>query len=265
VAVIDSADTSLIVMMYSLSQTSVNALAAAAGRGVDVRVMLDPTRPATPAPSAPAAGGAQVKNAAQLENYHASSCRRRRPGHRHVRQPELLHHQQRAQLRVILRDADDLADIATIFDMDWSGTTTGYLRALRADRRPTRAPVDRPHQPAQTSLDLAIMYRPTPTFSSRSSAAGVAVRAAGRPELDRRQHRHRRRARGRRASRSSSSTPTACMPSWSSPTASPFVGSQNSVDLARARNRELGVLVADDAPMARITGQFATDWANGFE
>ena len=44
-----------------------------------------------------------------------------------------------------------------------------------------------------------------------------------------------------------------------------FIGSQNFSWTSLERNREIGVLVDDTAPMARVTTQFETDWGNGFE
>ncbi len=271
-AVIESADESLIVMMYLLSEdVFVNALVAAAQRGVDVRVMLDPDQGDNSA-SALTAGGVQVKNAApSWENYHAKVLVA--DGDLGVVMSGNLNyfttHRER-NYGVVLRDPEDLADIATIFDMDWSGATTGYPTCTRLLISPTNA---RPRlaahiNSAQSSLDLAVMYvtdtdmlleikrrhadgatvrvlLADPGWIDGNTATAAELRAAGIPVkfLD---------TNGLHAKLVVAD-------------GAAFVGSQNFSWTSLERNREIGVLVDDAAAMSRITGQFETDWANGFE
>ena len=273
-AVIDSADESLIVMMYLLSQdVFVDALVAAAGRGVDIRVMLDPDQTSNAsAISALTAGGVQVKNAApSWENYHAKVLVA--DGDLGIVMSGNLNYfttNSERNYGVILRDADDLADIVTIFDMDWSGTTTGYPTCTRLLISPTNA---RPRlaaliNSAQTTLDLAVMYLSDTDLLlevKRRHAAGVAVRVllADPGWID-----------GNTATAAelrASGIPVKFLDTNGLHAklviadGVAFIGSQNFSWTSLERNREVGVLVNDDAPMARITSQFATDWANGFE
>jgi cardiolipin synthase A/B len=269
--VIDSADDTLIVMMYQLSLDAfIDGIVAAADRGAAVRVVLDPDQDNSDAIAAFSAAGVQVKMAApSFENYHAKVVVA--DGDLGVVMSGNMNYftsNSERNYGVVLRDAEDLADIERIFDMDWDGATIGYPTCTRLLISPTnaRARLLQHINSAETTLELAVMYITDDQMVlavKQRHDAGVDVRVllanpswidgntATAEEL---------RAEGIAVKFISSLHAKLVIADGAA-----FVGSQNFSWTSLERNREIGVLVDDTAPMARVTTQFETDWANGFE
>jgi phosphatidylserine/phosphatidylglycerophosphate/cardiolipin synthase-like enzyme len=269
--VIESADETLIVMMYQLSLDDfIDAIVAAAGRGAAVRVMLDPDQNNSDAISAFQAAGVQVKMAApSWENYHAKVVVA--DGDLGVVMSGNMNYftsNSERNYGVVLRDAEDLADIEHIFDMDWDGVTTGYPACTRLLISPTnaRSRLLGHINSAQDSLDLAVMYISDDQIRlavAQRHQAGVAVRVLlANPSWieDNTATAEELRAAGVAVKFISSLHAKLIIADGAA-----FIGSQNFSWTSLERNREIGVLVDDTAPMARVTTQFETDWANGFE
>ncbi|HTM20935.1 MAG TPA: phospholipase D-like domain-containing protein [Kofleriaceae bacterium] len=271
--VIAHAQDTLVVMMYQLSQESfIDAIVAAAGRGVSVRVVLDPDQNNSDAKAAFDAAGVQYKDASlSWENYHAKVV---------LADDDLgvvmsgnmnyFTTNSERNYGVVLRDRDDLADIATIFDMDWDGITTGYPTCTRLLISPTNARqrILQHINSAQETLDFEVMYISDDTVLQAvidRHDAGVAVRVllADPNWID---GNDATAATLRAAGVSAKYLKTyGVHAKLIVADGAAFIGSQNFSWTSLERNREMGVLIDDAAGMARIDDQFEVDWAAGVE
>jgi len=274
IPVIDSATDTLEVMMYQLSLNSfVQALVAAADRGAQVRVILDPDQTSNDSAVATlTAAGVQVKDAAaSWENYHAKVVVA--DGDLAVVLSGNMNYFSAANERnygVLLEDPEDIADLETIFEMDWAQTSVGYPSCTRLLLSPinSRSRLLAHINSATTALELAVMYLSDdqmfnavvarknagvdvkvlladPGWINGNTDTATALRAEGITV---------------RFLRTSGLHAKLVLADGVA-----FVGSENFSFTSLEKNREVGVLVAEPGPAARIQNQFDVDWAAGTE
>jgi len=268
---IDSAQSSLDVMMYQLSvQAFVDAFIAAKNRGVAVRVMLDADQYVNDSSGTKLKGaGIEVKNApAEFEHAHAKTMvidkNKAVIDSGNFNQYSM---QSERNYAVVDTAADDVADLEAVFERDWSGAPLD-LSCTRLIVSPENS-----HQRllahmsgAKQSLDFSIMY-----ISDKDSLDAIKARvAAGVPV----------RVLLADPAWISDNTATAADLKAAGAQAKflksyelhaklivadgvPFVGSENLSWTSLESNREIGVFVTEPEPADAIKAQFEKDWAAG--
>lgn len=262
------------ILMYQLTVDSfVDALVAAHGRGVAVRVLLDGKQGANAsARQRLEAGGVAVRSApASLEHAHAKVFIL--DGERAVIMSANLNDYSMYSERnygVVDRDAEDVADVSAVFETMWKGSTAppSALACTRLIVSPvnSRSRLLALVNGAEDTLDLEVMYVSDRGFVSaieQRAAAGVAVRVllADPAWID-----------GNRDTAlalSAAGIPVKYLKAYEVHAkliladGVAFVGSQNLSYTSLADNSEVGLLVTEQAPAQAIGTQFEADWAAG--
>jgi phosphatidylserine/phosphatidylglycerophosphate/cardiolipin synthase-like enzyme len=269
---INGAQQRIDVMMYQLyTRSFADALIAAHHRGLAVRVLLD---------------GDQRVNANNIERFEQAAVPVRTApeefSHAHakliwidgteavVMSGNLNDYTMNSERNygVIDRDPGDLAQLAEIFERDWQGSGTVDLSCTRLIVSPQNAVarINALVDGAQRTLDLAVMYisdRNVRRAVIARHEAGIAVRVllANPAWIDSNAE--------TAAELAAAGVPVKYLTNVELHAKLiiaddvALVGSQNLSYTSLNRNRELGVLVSDPDPVARIAEQFATDWQAG--
>ncbi|MEZ4399520.1 MAG: phospholipase D-like domain-containing protein [Kofleriaceae bacterium] len=270
VALVDGATVAIDVQMYSFTLTRLaDRLIAADRRGVPVRVLLDAGQPENATiRSRLVAGGVEVRDApAAFINAHA----------KYVvidRDDALIASgnftvaglSDQRNYGVEDRDPEDVADLATLFEADWTGTTPA-LTCSRLVVTPgdARLRIQTLIASATTSLDLALYYLSDTSIRAALQTAhnrGIAVRVllADPSEI------------ADNAATATTLTQTGIsVKTLRNPTmhakvivadgARALVGSNNMSITSMRDNREVGVILREPPAVATVTTQFAADWA----
>lgn len=269
---IDGGQEEILLMMYQLSRASiVDALVTAHHRGVSVRVLLD---------------GEQTVNASAIATLDAEGIAWRAAPDRfnHAHAKVLILDGTEALVMsgnfnsytmtsernygVFLRDSEDLADLRAIFEQDWDNGADPDLSCTRLLVSPVNGQqrVLELIEGAQQTLDLAVMYatetQVVAAIKARA-AAGVKTRVllADPAWID-------------------SNTQTAsALEAVQIPVkflkavelhakliiadGKALVGSHNLSYTSLNKNREVGLIVSDDAVNDAVAEQFEADWLLG--
>ncbi|MEZ4444422.1 MAG: phospholipase D-like domain-containing protein [Polyangiaceae bacterium] len=272
VALIDGATESVELMMYQLDcAPCVDALIAAASRGVAVRVLLDGAQGVNAgAKAALGAAGVPTRDApTELSHDHAKVL--------------LVDHDEVVVMSanmnsysfasernygVVDRDGQDVAQLLALFERDWAGEgaiDTSCTRLILSPLNARQRLLQLLGSATQT-LDLAVMYVSDPEILNAlevvagrgvqvrvllampewidSNAATAATLAAAGIEV-RYLYTHELHAKLIVADGVA------------------FVGSENLSSTSLDENREVGLLVTEPTPRAAIQAQLAADWAAG--
>lgn len=271
VGLMDSAQSSIDLMMYQLTcDGCIAGLVAAQNRGVTVRAVLDYEEYNNDAIDALEAAGAQLKDAPnEFNNYHAKSMII--DGATALIMSANMNGYSMFSERnygVIDRDPQDVADVIGIFERDWAGSGELDLSCTRLIVSPenSRERMVEHIASATESLDLSVMYisdSEVKTAIKTKAQDGVPVRVLlAHPEWI------------SDNTATASELQAAGIPAKFLYTAElhaklviadgvPRVGSQNLSTNSIENNREIGVLVTEEAPAAQIVQQFEADWAAG--
>jgi phosphatidylserine/phosphatidylglycerophosphate/cardiolipin synthase-like enzyme len=266
---IDGATDSLDVMMYLFT---VDALAdrviAARQRGVDVRVLLDPDHEGNPDVRDRLAGaGVPVRDApARFEFAHAKYLLV--DGTLAVVTSANFNYGAMDAERnygAEVRDPDDVADLAAVFDADWAGAADPDLACTRLIVSPVnaRSRVLALITGSQETLDLSVIYLSDSSVRTAVIQAhdrGVVVRVvladpADFPENATTAETLRNQGVEVRFLRTISLHAKLVLADGVG-----FVGSQNLSSTSLSDNREVGVLVTESAPVATLQAQLDADW-----
>lgn len=270
---IDGAETSLDVQMYLFTVDAIaDRVVAAHQRGVAVRVLLDPDHEGNPDVRGRLTGaGVPTRDApARFEFAHAKYLIA--DGDRALIMSANLNYGALADERnygAVVRDPDDVADLAAIFEADWTGGADPDLACTRLVVSPlnSRSRILALIGAAEQRLDLAVIYL------SDSTIRSAVIQA------------HQRGAEVRVLLADTEAFPD------NAATATTFenqgievriattgdflhaklivadgvalVGSQNLSPTSLGENREVGLLVTEAAPVATIEAQLDADWAAG--
>lgn len=270
-ALVDGATSSIALMMYELDPSDVvDALVAAAGRGVAVRVLLDRNQDGNAtARDQLAAAGIEVRDAAtNFTYYHAKVMIL--DGQTAVIMSANLNGYSFSSERnygVVDRDPQDVADAAAIFEADWAGGAVD-LSCTRLVVSPvnSRQRLQGLVSGATTSLDLAVMYLSDNQVRAavlERAGAGVAVRVllADPGWIDSNVQ--------TAMELTAAGVPVKYLTAWELHAklviadGVAFVGSENFSWTSLDRNREVGLFVVEPDPAAQAGAQFETDWAAG--
>jgi phosphatidylserine/phosphatidylglycerophosphate/cardiolipin synthase-like enzyme len=273
-SLIAGAQRTIEVVMYELSATSVRAaLAAASARGVKVRVILDRTRPRTPAMLA-ALHAAGI--AAQASPSHFTFTHQKTMVVDGAKVLVFSGNFDRASFAtgrnfgIVLRDPEDVWDVQELFEADWTGRapdvscTRLVVSPVNSGERIV-ALVDG----ATTTLAIEALYASDPAVLDaivRAKARGVAVRVLFNDPAfgvgDASDEANLLAGHGIPVRRSPSLFIHAKL--VLADRARAFVGSENFSTTSLGRNREVGVVVsASDVDVATIAAVFDHDFAAG--
>jgi phosphatidylserine/phosphatidylglycerophosphate/cardiolipin synthase-like enzyme len=267
---IDSATDSLDVMMYLFT---VDALAdrviAARQRGVDVRVLLDPDHEGNPDVRGQLTGaGVPVRDApARFEFAHAKYLLI--DGDTAVILSANFNYgalDVERNYGAVVEDADDVADLAAVFDADWNGAADPDLDCTRLIVSPVnaRSRVLALATGAQETLDLSVIYLSDSSVRTAVIQAhdrGVAVRViladpADFPDNFATAETLRNQGVEVRFLRTLDLHAKLILADGVG-----LVGSQNLSSTSLSDNREVGVLVTEPGPVATLENQLDADWA----
>lgn len=271
VAIIESAQKSIDLSIYEIDRKPiVDALVAAQKRGVTVRVVMDKNENA-PARSTLKAAGIEVHDAiADYPYFHVKTmivdADRALVASFNFNSYSM---QSERNYGVLDHEADDVADLQAIFDNDFAGKGKNVdLSCSRLVVAPINAR-DRLKdliQSADKQLDMSVMYLSDGDLAAAvkaRKAAGVAVRilladpswitdnAASAKDL------------------AAAGIDVKYMKAYELHAKllvtdrAAFVGSENFSSNSLDQNREIGVFVTNDEPLAGIHKQFESDWAAG--
>jgi phosphatidylserine/phosphatidylglycerophosphate/cardiolipin synthase-like enzyme len=270
-ALIDSAQTSLDVMMYQLTRTSfVNALVAAANRGVAVRVLLDPDEgTSNTSRKKMIAAGAEVRDAPDDFAYAHAKVVIVDADLAAILSGNMNYHTMVSERNyaVLDRANDDVADAMAIFEHDWSGAELD-LACTRLVVAPdnARERLVAHVKSADDRLDMALMYLSDATMRSevkKRAQAGVAVRVllanpAWMPSNA-----------GVADQLIAAGAEARFMTDYDLHAKliiaddAAFVGSENMSFTSLTQNREVGVFIREKKSRTPIDEQFEDDWAAG--
>lgn len=268
-AVIASATTRIDVQMYSFTSTRVaDALIAADSPSRPVRVLLDGGQNENSTiRTRLTSGGVEVRNApAGFVNAHAKYVVV--DGARALIASgnfTLAGLGQQRNYAVEDRDPDDVADLAAVFEADWTGqpATLGCTRLVVTPGE-GRLRIQTLIAEAQTSLDVALYYLSDTAIRAALITAknrGVAVRVllAATSEIPENA------TTANALSQAGISVRTLANPTMHAKImiadgTSALVGSHNMSVTSLRDNREIGVVLREAAAVAPVSGQFATDW-----
>jgi len=268
-----TAQSELLLMMYQLDCAQcTGGLIDAHNRGVAVRVLLDFNQFYNgDAIDELTAAGVQVQ-AAPGEFNHAHAKVMIIDGQTAVVMSANMNPFSMSSERnygVVDRDPQDVKDLTTVFERDWaddgSAIDTSCTRLILSPEN-SRERIIEQINGAQTQLDLAVMYVSDDAVMSalkQKASSGTTVRVLlAHPEwID-------------------DNTATAAELESAGATARffyewelhakliiadgvPLVGSVNMSYNSLENNREVGVLVTEEAPAAQIVAQFEQDWSDG--
>lgn len=267
----DSATTTLDLMMYQFTiQAIADALVSAHQRGVVVRVLLDPDQGVNDSVRTKLTNaGIEVRDApAEFSYAHAKVLVV--DGERALVSSGNFNSYSASTERnyaVVDEATDDVADLLAIFEHDWSGAALDLsCTRLVVSPENARARLTQLIGSATTNLDLAVMYLSDYDLRDAVQAramAGVPVRilladpgwidgnAQAAVDLQ---------AMGAEVKFSVDYELHAKLIIADSTV---FVGSENLSYTALNSNREVGVLITEEAPSALARQTFELDWANG--
>jgi phosphatidylserine/phosphatidylglycerophosphate/cardiolipin synthase-like enzyme len=269
---VNAAQSELLVMMYQLTVRSfVDAFIAAKNRGVDVRVLLDGAQTVNnDARQRLTTAGVPVKTApARYTNNHAKVIVVDRT-EAVVMSANLNGYSMSSERNygAALQDGQDIADLVTIFEVDWADSAILDLSCTRLLVSPvnSRTRLDGLIRGARQRLDLAVMYISDSSLRDAvkaRAAAGVPVRVllADPAWIDGNQATATELAAAGIAVRFLRSWELHAKLVLSDDTA--FVGSQNLSWTSLERNREVGLFVTEPAPESAAARQFEIDWSQG--
>ena len=169
---------------------------------------------------------------------------------------------------VIDRDAEDIADVAGIFDADWTGVGYPDLACTRLLVSPvnSRARLLSLINRAQAKLDLAVMYLADDGILAaikQRRAAGVTVRVLLADPGWVAENRATAADLGNTGVSVRYSKTVELHAKLILAAGIPFVGSESMSFTSLNRNREIGLIVTEEGPAAEIMAQFEVDWADG--
>ncbi len=270
---INGANESIDILMYQFTIDSVvDALVAAQGRGVEVRVLLDPDQTVNAsAETRLVAGGVAVRDAPAMFTHAHSKVLIVDRARAIVMSANLngFSISSERNYGVVLVDRDDVNDLAAVFESDWSGAPLDLVcTRLLVSPVNARQRIFELIAGAGATLDMAVMYISDSAVRDAVVAradAGVAVRVllADPAWID-----------GNTAT--AAELEAAGIPVKFLKTDElhaklivadgvAFVGSENLSYTSLTQNREVGVLVGEPGPAAAVAGQFEADWAAGVE
>jgi phosphatidylserine/phosphatidylglycerophosphate/cardiolipin synthase-like enzyme len=268
---IAAATTSVDVLMYEFTRESfIDALIDAHGRGVAVRVMVDPDLPANSGTRQTlSAAGIDVRGAPAGFEYAHAKMLVLDDAEAVIMSANLVwsHFEIARNYGVITTDPEDVADAVAIFDADWGGSSPDlYCTRLVVSPANGRQRILDHIRNARESVLLAVMYLkdedvigavkgrlddgldvrvllPDPSWIPDADEQAVALGAEGIPV------RHFER--------------------WDLHAkliiadGVPLVGSTNMSWTSLNKNREVGLFVTEPGPRGEIVEQFEADWAIG--
>jgi phosphatidylserine/phosphatidylglycerophosphate/cardiolipin synthase-like enzyme len=275
-ALFESAETSLDAATCLLDDPAlIDALGAAAARGVEVRVLLDPDQGVNlSARTALAARGVDARFASRMfEHYHPKTLiidRRLAV----VMSANLNGFSMESERNhgVLLRDADDVTDVEALFELDFSdGSAPASLNCTRLLIAPNnaRGRLQTLVDSATTTLELQHLSFSDPAMRRRVMAratAGVSVRVLlADPDW----------ITGNASAASalrSAGVEVRFLRSLENHAklilvdgATAMVGSENLSSTSLDQNREVGVLSSDAAAYTALSVAFEGDWASSGE
>ena len=270
---IDGAETSLDLQMYLFTTDSIaDAVIAAHGRGVDVRVLLDPDHEGNPDVRADLqAAGVAVRDAPSSYPFsHAKYMIL--DGDRAVIQSANFNYTSMASERnygIVDRDPADVADLQRVFDTDWNGPAAPTQPDLSCSRLivtpiNARSRLVTLISGATQTLDVEVIYMSDPNIRSAvldAHARGIAVRVLLADPSDYPDNQF------MIDMLETAGVPVRVATSFNIHAKMiiadgvVFVGSQNMSTAALIQNREVGALVFEPGPAQVAITQFATDWA----
>jgi phosphatidylserine/phosphatidylglycerophosphate/cardiolipin synthase-like enzyme len=272
VGLMDSAQTSIDLMMYQLgSSACVNGLINAHNRGVTVRVSLDLEQYVSEnSADTLQAAGIEVRDAPPAFNNAHAKVMIIDSNVAVVMSANMNIYSMSSERNygVIDRSTEDITDLKAIFETDWSGSGSPDLSCTRLIVSPenSRERLLEFINGADQTLDMAVMY-----ISDSAVMSAVKAKAAGGTQV----------------------RVLLAMPEWISDNTATaaelqaagipakflytyelhaklviadgvaLVGSQNMSYNSIENNREVGMLVTEQAPAAQIAQQFNTDWNQG--
>jgi len=271
-AKIDSARSELLLMMYQLTLTKfVNALIEVHARGVAMRIILDSDQQGNEdAIAALQAAGVTVRRSPARFNYYHVKVFLVDNEEVLVMSGNLNSYTMNSErnYRVVLRDAQDIAQIREIFEQDWADSADPALPCTRLLVSPVNAAAKMLGfiEGATKSLDLAVMYLSDSGLRDAvkaRAAAGVAVRVllAHPAWID-----------GNAETAAELTAEQIPVKYLASPELHaklvvadglPYVGSINLSNNSLNNNREVGVVVTDQTAAETAAAQFEQDWQAG--
>lgn len=267
-----SAQTSIDVLIYQLSRPSfVSAFAAAAKRGVAVRILVDPDEGLTASQASKLAAAGVAIADAPASFAHAHSKVLVVDGDRAaILSGNLDYHTMVTERNYGVVDAapDDVADAHAIFEHDWSGAPLdlGCTRLVVSPdnaRQRLAAHVKR----AKNRLDLAVMYLSDATVLAAVKArasAGVPVRVLLASPYWIPGNAQTQKALVAAGAQARFFTEYELHAKLVLSDGAAFVGSENMSYTSLKKNREVGVFVTEPEAVAPIDAQFEADWADGW-
>lgn len=270
-ALIDGAQSSLDVQMYLFTVDSLaDKLVAAHKRGVTVRVLLDPDHDGnTNVTPALTAGGVNWKKAPSLYTYSHAKYLIVDKAQAVIMSMNWNFDAMRTERNygLVDRDIEDIADLQSIFDADWTLATGGKpVAANLACTRLIVSPTNSKQRllehinSATTNLDVEVMYISETSIRDAIAAAknrGVTVRIIVNEPTD---------------------ESIVYLKNLGIPIKKPapfylhakliiadsvaFVGSENMSFTSLAKNREVGALAFEPSTFTPIKQQFEADWAS---
>lgn len=270
VALIQGAKTSIDVLMYEIDrQPIIDALVAAKKRGVAVRFVSDHAENA-PAKSALTAGGVEVHDASAIFPYYHVKVMILDGARALVGSPNMNGYSMQSERNYAIVDSDwdDIADLQAIFDNDFAGKSSAPdLSCTRLVVSPVNS-----HErildlvKSAKKLDLSVMYVTDPQLVQAvkdRQAAGVPVRVLlADPGW----------IQGNAQSASDLAAAQVPVKYFKSldlhaklvlTDRAALVASENLSTTSLDQNREVGVIVTNDQPLAAVRKQFESDWGAG--
>jgi cardiolipin synthase A/B len=269
-SVIDNAARSIDVQMYLFTVAELSdALIRAKQRGVAVRVLLDPDQPGNKSTRTKLlAAGVETKDDPAVFDYaHAkyliidSSFAVVSSGNFNYGAVN-----NERNYGFITRDANDVADLSTIFTADWSNMTfaqgcTRFLVSPYNSRPRLLAHINS----AMTTLELELMYlSDSDVFDAvkRAKTRGATVRVILAPTMDFPGNASTITALRALGIEIRVATTFSMHAKLIVADGVAFVGSENMSFTSLSKNREVGALIFEPTQAAIVTAQFNKDWAS---
>ena len=274
-AAIRGATRELSVMMYELDVASfVDAFIALKGAGVNVRILLDASQTtlATNATARQRLGtaGVTVKNTPSTFTYSHSKVVILDRTRAIVMSANMNGYSMQSERNygALLDDAEDVADLQSVFDTDWNGTGVPELGCTRLIVSPnnSRDRLTAFLSGAQRSIDMSVMYVTDTGILTAIKArkqAGVAIRIllADPGWITSNTATAAALADGGISVKYLTSIELHAKLAIVDGVA--FIGSENFSSTSLNRNREVGVLLTEPGPAGQAAAQFVVDWGHG--
>lgn len=269
VASIDAASTSIDVHMYTFTVDRIaNRLIAADQRGAAVRVILDPNQSGVSSTrSQLEAGGVEVKLASSsFPNAHAKfmvldgATNFILSGNF-----TLAGFDDQRNYAAVVRDPDDVADLAAIFAADWSGQTPALdCTRLVVSPGDARSRILAFIAAAQTTLDVEMFYiadSAVRTSIIQAHTRGVAVRVLLADPADMTENSTTATTLRDAGVPVRVLTPPVIHAKLLIADGVALIGSHNMSSTSLRDNREVGIFVREGNAVAPVAAQFASDWS----